>query len=183
MVMTNLHFIHLVCHNSSTVVRYVEVHIIVMINKQETHPSMIRVLVTINILVMTSLHSIIRISNNSLTVVRYVEVPIIALIIKPGTNFSMSLILDLVFDSLMHSYMENNRILEEILRTLEANSPVDVKEPEGSNDYTKVTYDKEQCLNTLLMGDEVISTIPARETDEFIKSSVDDLVLVCNIPL
>ncbi|GJT20638.1 hypothetical protein Tco_0890575 [Tanacetum coccineum] len=29
---------------------------------------------------------------------------------------------------------------------------------------------------TLLMGDEVINTIPARETDEFIKSSVDDFV-------
>ncbi|GKB31088.1 hypothetical protein Tco_0870489 [Tanacetum coccineum] len=97
---------------------------------------------------------------------------------------------------------ENNRILEEILRTLEANSPIDVKEPEGSDDYTEMTYDKEQCLSdhytapvipfsytssipflaimepidTLLMGDEVISTIPARETNEFIKSSVDDLV-------
>nr|GEW50349.1 cysteine-rich receptor-like protein kinase [Tanacetum cinerariifolium]GEW55262.1 cysteine-rich receptor-like protein kinase [Tanacetum cinerariifolium] len=83
-----------------------------------------------------------------------------------------------------------------------ANSPVDVKEPEGSNDYTEVTYDKEQCLSdhytapitppvytpsipflatmeptdTLLMGDEVISTILAMETDEFLKSSVDDLV-------
>ncbi|GKE21520.1 hypothetical protein Tco_1433032, partial [Tanacetum coccineum] len=31
-------------------------------------------------------------------------------------------------------------------------------------------------LDTLLMGDEVISTIPAREIDEFIKFSVDDLV-------
>ncbi|GKF28690.1 hypothetical protein Tco_0095032 [Tanacetum coccineum] len=30
--------------------------------------------------------------------------------------------------------------------------------------------------DTLLMGDEVISVIPTRETDEFIKSSVDDLV-------
>ncbi|GJZ91344.1 hypothetical protein Tco_0663271 [Tanacetum coccineum] len=30
--------------------------------------------------------------------------------------------------------------------------------------------------DTLLMGDEVISTIPARETDKFTKSSVDDLV-------
>ncbi|GKE91770.1 hypothetical protein Tco_1572865 [Tanacetum coccineum] len=30
--------------------------------------------------------------------------------------------------------------------------------------------------DTLLMGDEDISTIPAKETDEFIKSSVDDLV-------
>nr|GEU35492.1 hypothetical protein [Tanacetum cinerariifolium] len=104
----------------------------------------------------------------------------------------------------MHSYKENNCILEEILRTLEANSPIDVKEPEGSNDYTEVTYDNEQCLSdhytahvtpsaytlsipflatmkpadTLLMGDEVISTIPIRKTNEFIKSSVDDLVLI-----
>ncbi|GJS73776.1 hypothetical protein Tco_0706617 [Tanacetum coccineum] len=31
-------------------------------------------------------------------------------------------------------------------------------------------------LDTLLMGDEVISTTPARENDEFIKSSVDDFV-------
>ncbi|GKE47247.1 hypothetical protein Tco_1478505, partial [Tanacetum coccineum] len=30
--------------------------------------------------------------------------------------------------------------------------------------------------NTFLMGDEVISTIPARETDEFLKYSVDDFV-------
>ncbi|GKA28866.1 reverse transcriptase domain-containing protein [Tanacetum coccineum] len=82
------------------------------------------------------------------------------------------------------------------------NSPVVLKEPEGSDDYTEVTYDKEKCLSehytasvtpptyttyipflatmeptdTLLMGDDVISTIPARETDKFIKSSVDDLV-------
>ncbi|GJU78796.1 hypothetical protein Tco_1275866 [Tanacetum coccineum] len=84
------------------------------------------------------------------------------------------------------------------------NSPVVPKEPEGSDDYTEVTYDKEKCLSehytasvtpptyttyipflatmeptdTLLMGDDVISTIPARETDKFIKSSVDDLVLI-----
>ncbi|GJX55818.1 hypothetical protein Tco_0285715 [Tanacetum coccineum] len=80
--------------------------------------------------------------------------------------------------------------------------PVVLKEPEWSDDYTEVTYDKDQCLSdhytapvtppaytpslpflatmepadTLLMGDEVIGTIPARETDEFIKSSVDDLI-------
>ncbi|GJR73281.1 hypothetical protein Tco_0085646 [Tanacetum coccineum] len=97
---------------------------------------------------------------------------------------------------------ENNRILEEILRTQMPNSPVVSKEPKGSDDYTEVTYDKEQCLSdhytapvtppaytpsmsflaimeptdTHLMGDEVISTIPARETNEFIKSSIDDLV-------
>ncbi|GJS09188.1 hypothetical protein Tco_0365984 [Tanacetum coccineum] len=124
---------------------------------------------------------ILQISNNSLTVVRSVEVPIIALIVKPGTSLSMRLIL-------------------ELLRTLKPNSPTG--EPEGSDDYTEVTYDKEQCLSdhytapvtppaytpsipflatmepfdTLLMGDEVISIILARKTDEFIKSSVDDLV-------
>nr|GEV02319.1 hypothetical protein [Tanacetum cinerariifolium] len=82
------------------------------------------------------------------------------------------------------------------------NLPVVPKEHEGSDDYTEVTYDKEQCLsdhctalvippaytpyisflatmehaNTLSIGYEVISIIPARENDEFIKSSVDDLV-------
>ncbi|GJY90095.1 hypothetical protein Tco_0505291 [Tanacetum coccineum] len=75
-------------------------------------------------------------------------------------------------------------------------------EPKGSNDYTEVPFDDEQILrqhniaqvtppaytpslpflttmeptDTLLMGDEDISTTPARETDKFIKSSVDDLV-------
>ncbi|GKB26769.1 hypothetical protein Tco_0866170 [Tanacetum coccineum] len=99
---------------------------------------------------------------------------------------------------------ENNRILEEILRTLEANSPIDMNEPEGSDNYIEVTYDKEQCLSdhytapitllaytpsilflgtmehadTLLMGDEVIGTIHVRETNKFIKSSVDDIVLI-----
>ncbi|GJS96570.1 hypothetical protein Tco_0803538 [Tanacetum coccineum] len=82
------------------------------------------------------------------------------------------------------------------------NSPVVLNKPKGSDDYTEVTYDKEQCLSdhysalvtppaytpsipflatmeptyTLLMRDEVISTIPVRETYEFIKSSVNDLV-------
>nr|GEV64642.1 hypothetical protein [Tanacetum cinerariifolium] len=82
------------------------------------------------------------------------------------------------------------------------NSPVVLKEPKGSDDYTEVTYDKEQCLgdhytapvtppaytssipflatmepaDTLLMRDEVIGIISARETKKFIKSSVDDLV-------
>ncbi|GKB50402.1 hypothetical protein Tco_0901155 [Tanacetum coccineum] len=31
-------------------------------------------------------------------------------------------------------------------------------------------------LDTLLIGDEVITTAPERKNDEFIKSSVDDLV-------
>ncbi|GJX83009.1 putative reverse transcriptase domain-containing protein, partial [Tanacetum coccineum] len=99
---------------------------------------------------------------------------------------------------------ENNCILEEILRIQEANSPVVLKEPEGSDDYTEVTYDKEQCLSdhytapvtspaytpsisflatmepsdTFLMGDKVINTTPERENDKFIKSSIDDFVSI-----
>nr|GFB37463.1 hypothetical protein [Tanacetum cinerariifolium] len=77
-------------------------------------------------------------------------------------------------------------------------------EPEGSDDDKKVIFNEEQflkhrnkahvtppslaytpplpCLATiepldaLLMRDEVISTTPAKENDEFINSSVDDLV-------
>ncbi|GJS93560.1 hypothetical protein Tco_0800528 [Tanacetum coccineum] len=97
---------------------------------------------------------------------------------------------------------ENNRIFEELLRTLKTNSPLG--EPEGSNDFMEVHFDDEQILrqhntahvappplaytptppvlatmkplDTFLMGDEVINTIPKKENDEFIKSSVDDLV-------
>ncbi|GJU20987.1 hypothetical protein Tco_1154329 [Tanacetum coccineum] len=45
----------------------------------------------------------------------------------------------------------------------------------GDNEINSLT---KEPLDTLLMGDEVISTIPERENDEFIKSSVDDLVLI-----
>ncbi|GJV00165.1 hypothetical protein Tco_1329435 [Tanacetum coccineum] len=157
-----------------------------LIVKQGTHPSLIRVPVTIKILVITNLYFIHQVLHNSLTVVRSVEVPIVALIVKPGTC------------------LENNRIFVELLRTLKTNSLVG--EPEGSNDFTEVPFDDEQILrqhntayvtppplaytpsppvlatmeplDTFLMGDEVISTIPERENDEFIKSSVDDLVPV-----
>ncbi|GJZ66468.1 hypothetical protein Tco_0623164 [Tanacetum coccineum] len=112
LVLTNLHSILRVSHSSLTVVSSVEVHIIVMIAKQGTCPSMIKVLVTIKTLVMANLHFILCISNNSTTVVR-----------------------------------ENNRILEEVLRTSNTNSLVGVGAPEGSDDYTEVTYDKEQCLS------------------------------------
>ncbi|GJS24850.1 hypothetical protein Tco_0453482, partial [Tanacetum coccineum] len=102
----------------------------------------------------------------------------------------------------MCSNRDTNRILEKLLRTLKTNSLVG--EPEGSDDYTEVPFDDEQILrkhntahvtpsplaytppppvlaimeplNTFLMGDEVISTIPERENDKFIKSSDDELV-------
>ncbi|GJV74952.1 hypothetical protein Tco_1506536 [Tanacetum coccineum] len=44
---------------------------------------------------------------------------------------------------------------------------------EGDNEINSLT---KEPLDTLLMGDEVISIIPERENYEFIKSSVDDLV-------
>ncbi|GKD31391.1 hypothetical protein Tco_1242169, partial [Tanacetum coccineum] len=89
-----------------------------------------------------------------------------------------------------------------MLRPLKPIPLVGVGAPEGSDDYMEVTLNNEQCLcdhytahvtppsyipylpflatmeptYILLMGDEVISTTLARENDEFIKSSVDDLV-------
>ncbi|GKA05195.1 hypothetical protein Tco_0684315 [Tanacetum coccineum] len=88
------------------------------------------------------------------------------------------------------------------LRNSNQDPPVDLYYTKGSYDYTNVPFDNEQILrqhniaqvtllaytpslpfltimelvDTLLMGDEVISTTPERENDEFIKSSVDDLV-------
>ncbi|GJV76776.1 putative reverse transcriptase domain-containing protein [Tanacetum coccineum] len=44
---------------------------------------------------------------------------------------------------------------------------------EGDNEIDSLT---KEPFDTLLMGDEVISTTPKRENNEFIKSSVDDLV-------
>ncbi|GJY96646.1 hypothetical protein Tco_0513556 [Tanacetum coccineum] len=86
-----------------------------------------------------------------------------------------------------------------MIRTLKTNSFVG--EPEGSNDFTEVTFDDEQILrqhniaqvtpppltytphppvlatmeplDTFLMGDKVISTIPEKENNEFIKSKCD----------
>ncbi|GKA49671.1 hypothetical protein Tco_0742744 [Tanacetum coccineum] len=119
---------------------------------------MIRVPVTIKIFIITNLHIIHRVSHNSLTVVRPLKpIPLVG-----------------------------------------------IREPEGSDDYKEVPFDDEQILrhhntapvtppalaytppppvlatmkplDTFLMGNKVISTIPERENDEFIKSSVDDLV-------
>ncbi|GJX83010.1 hypothetical protein Tco_0332491 [Tanacetum coccineum] len=197
LVLTNLHSILRVSHNSSTVVSSMEVHIIVMICKQGKCP------LDRWSLLQSELYSDCQTRN------QLVHEP------NPGNNYDFPCFeqppqyhidqsppKDLVFDSLMHSYRENNHILEEILRTQEANSPVVLKEHEGSDDYTEVTYDKERCLsdhytapvtsptytpsipflatmepsNTFLIGDKVMSTTPERENDKFIKSSVDDFV-------
>ncbi|GJS73052.1 hypothetical protein Tco_0705893 [Tanacetum coccineum] len=100
---------------------------------------------------------------------------------------------------------EINRLQEMLhLRNYNQDPPVDLYDPEESDDYMEVPFDDEQILrqhytahvtppplaytlpppflttmepaDTLLIGDEVISTTLTRENDEFIKSSVDDFV-------
>ncbi|GKD13291.1 hypothetical protein Tco_1197698 [Tanacetum coccineum] len=80
----------------------------------------------------------------------------------------------------MDSKKNLNR-LQEMMNLINSNQdpPVDLYHLEGSdkgdneiNSLTKEPFD------TLLMGDEVINTTPKRENNEFIKSSVDNLVLI-----
>ncbi|GKC96873.1 hypothetical protein Tco_1162315 [Tanacetum coccineum] len=69
--------------------------------------------------------------------------------------------------------------LQEMLNLRNSNQgpPVDLYDlkvsDEGNNEINSLT---KEPSDTLLMGDKVISTTPERENDEFIKSSVDDLV-------
>ncbi|GJS92657.1 hypothetical protein Tco_0799625 [Tanacetum coccineum] len=73
---------------------------------------------------------------------------------------------------------EINR-LQEMLRLRNSNQdpPVDLYDLKGSGEgNNKIDSLTKEPSDTLLMGDEVISTTPKRENDEFIKSSVDDLV-------
>ncbi|GJX99262.1 hypothetical protein Tco_0356281 [Tanacetum coccineum] len=112
-----------------------------------------------------------------------------ALIVKQGTHPSMiSVLVTIKILVLTNLYIilrvsHNNstvvRSVEEMLnlRNLNQDPPVDLYDLKGSDErnneidsLTKVPSD------TLLMGDEVISTTPERENDEFIKFSVDDLV-------
>ncbi|GJR94561.1 hypothetical protein Tco_0266735 [Tanacetum coccineum] len=103
----------------------------------------------------------------------------------------------------MNVQNEINRLQEMLnLRYSNQDPPVDLYYPEGSDDYTEVHFEDEQILrqhniaqvtppaytpslpflttmepvDTLLIGDKVIRTTPAREIKKFIKSSVDDLV-------
>ncbi|GKB34351.1 hypothetical protein Tco_0879293 [Tanacetum coccineum] len=94
---------------------------------------------------------------------------------------------------------ELNR-LQEMMNLINSNQdlPVDLYHLEGSDKGdNKIDSLTKEPSGTLLTGDEVISTTPERENDEFIKSSVDDLVpipresevtsvcddLECNMPI
>ncbi|GKE01230.1 hypothetical protein Tco_1389213, partial [Tanacetum coccineum] len=96
--------------------------------------------------------------------------------------------------------------MESILRRLRSDPPVSLIDIEEVDDVSEVIVDEEQflrqhntahvtppplvytppppflatmeSLDTFLMRDEVISTIPTWEIDEFIKSSVEDLALI-----
>ncbi|GJV47730.1 hypothetical protein Tco_1437942 [Tanacetum coccineum] len=69
--------------------------------------------------------------------------------------------------------------LQEMLNLRNSNQdpPVDLYDlkgsDEGDNEINSLT---KESSDTLLMGDEVISTTPERENYEFVKSNVDDLV-------
>ncbi|GKG18484.1 hypothetical protein Tco_0372782, partial [Tanacetum coccineum] len=63
------------------------------------------------------------------------------------------------------------------LRNSNKDPPVDLYNPEGSDEGgIEIDSLTKEPSDTLIMRDEVINTIPERENDEFIKSSVDDLV-------
>ncbi|GKD62637.1 hypothetical protein Tco_1300146 [Tanacetum coccineum] len=90
------------------------------------------------------------------------------------------------------------RIIALIVKKSNQDPPVDLYDlkgsDEGNNEIDSLT---KEPSDTLLIGDEVINTTSARENDEFIKSSVDDLVpilkesevtsvcdnLECNMPV
>ncbi|GKA91037.1 hypothetical protein Tco_0812907 [Tanacetum coccineum] len=76
--------------------------------------------------------------------------------------------------------IENNlNHLQEMMNLINSNQdpPVKLYYLEGSDKGdNKIDSLTKEPLDTFLMGDEVISTTPERENDEFIKSSVDDLV-------
>ncbi|GKA00475.1 hypothetical protein Tco_0673025 [Tanacetum coccineum] len=78
----------------------------------------------------------------------------------------------------MNVQAEINRLQEMLhLRNSNQDPLVDLYDLEGSDEGDmEIDSLTKEPLDTLLMGDEVISTIPAREIDEFIKFSVDDLV-------
>nr|GEV00058.1 NAC domain-containing protein [Tanacetum cinerariifolium] len=70
-----------------------------------------------------------------------------------------------------------NRLLS--LRNSSQDPSVDLYYLEGSDEgIIEIDSLTKEPLDTLLMGDEVISIIPAREINEFIKSCVGDLVLI-----
>ncbi|GJW39552.1 hypothetical protein Tco_0065397 [Tanacetum coccineum] len=167
-----------------------------LIVKQGTHSSMIRVFVTIKILVLTNRHIILQVSHNSSTVVRSVEITppqplplrelnradLITYMIESEVQFNKTQEQFNIIQEQLNMDFENEiNHLPEILnlRNSNQNPLVDFYylkgSDEGNNEIDSLT---KEPSDTLLMGDEVISTTPAMDNDKFIKYSVDDLVPV-----
>nr|GEV16238.1 hypothetical protein [Tanacetum cinerariifolium] len=71
--------------------------------------------------------------------------------------------------------------LQEMLKLINSNQdpPVDLYVLKGSDEGdNEIDSLNNKTLDTLLIGDKAINTIPVRETDELIKSSIDNLVLI-----
>ncbi|GKD24797.1 hypothetical protein Tco_1231011 [Tanacetum coccineum] len=84
-------------------------------------------------------------------------------------------------EKLNMDYQNGLNRLQEMMNLINSNQdpPVDLYHLEGSDKGDKTTDSlTKEPLDTLLMGDGVISTTRERENDEFIKSSVDDLVSI-----
>ncbi|GJR00715.1 hypothetical protein Tco_0523699 [Tanacetum coccineum] len=155
---------------------------------------MSRARVTIKSLVMTNLQIILRVSHNSLTVVRSVEftppqslplskitrAELITYMIESEVRFNKTQEQFNIIQKQLNIDVENNlNRLQEMMNLINSNQdpPVDLYHLEGSDKGdNKIDSLTMEPSDTLLMGDEVISTTPERENDEFIKSSVDDLV-------
>nr|GEW03348.1 NAC domain-containing protein [Tanacetum cinerariifolium] len=75
---------------------------------------------------------------------------------------------------------ELNRLQEMMnLRNSNQDPPVDLYDLKGSDEGdNEIDLLTKEPSDTLLIGDEIISTTPAKENDEFIKSSADNLVLI-----
>ncbi|GKC07087.1 hypothetical protein Tco_0998697 [Tanacetum coccineum] len=75
-------------------------------------------------------------------------------------------------------HAEWNRLQEMLsLRNSNQDPPIDLYYSERSDEEDmEIDSLTKEPSDTLLMGDEVIITTPERENDEFIKSSIDDLV-------
>ncbi|GJS16685.1 hypothetical protein Tco_0411157 [Tanacetum coccineum] len=82
-------------------------------------------------------------------------------------------------EKLNMDFQNNLNRLQEMMNLINSNQdpPVDLYHLKGSDKGdNKIDSLTKEPLDTLLIGDEIISTTPERENDEFIKSSVDDLV-------
>nr|GEY62376.1 hypothetical protein [Tanacetum cinerariifolium] len=169
-----------------------------LIVKYGPHLSMSRARVAIKTLVITKLYIILRVSHNSSTVVRSAEFTppqplplrelkrreLITYMIKSQERFDKTLEQIMINQEKLNMdfQKELNRHREMMnLRNSNQDPPVDLYDFKGSEKGDNKIYSLTmEPSDTFLMGDKVTRNTPERENDEFIMSSVDDLVLIPN---